>query len=92
MIVSFDCAETEKLFNDESSVRFRAIERIARRKLVMLNQAQSLNDIAALPGNRLHKLAGDLAGQYAIRVNDQFRICFTWKAPNAANVKIVDYH
>ena len=89
---SFRDAETEKLFRDEFSKKFQAIERTTRRKLVQLNQARTLADLSAIPGNRLEALKGDRAGQHCIRVNDQFRICFTWKEEDAQNVEIVDYH
>jgi toxin HigB-1 len=92
VIRSFRDAETTKLFNDELSKRFRAIERTARRKLNQLHQARSLSDLSALPGNRLEALKGERAGQYSIRINGQFRICFTWSEGDAYGVEIVDYH
>jgi proteic killer suppression protein len=91
MIRSFRDPEAEKLFRDRFSGRLRGIERTARRKLYQLHQARSLRDLA-LPGNRLEALRGDRAGQYSIRVNDQFRICFIWSEGEAADVEIVDYH
>lgn len=92
MIRSFGDAETAKLFHDEPCKRFQAIERTARRKLYQLHQARSLSDLSALPGNRLEALKGARARQYSIRVNDQFRVCFTWSDGDAHRVEIVDYH
>jgi proteic killer suppression protein len=68
------------------------IQRLARRKLRMLNNAQSLSDLRVPPGNRLEALKGDRAGFYSIRVNDQWRICFAWSDGDASEVEIVDYH
>ena len=92
MIKSFRCRDAECLFNDTATKRFRAIERVARRKLDMLNAASRLDDLRALPGNRLEALRGSRAGQHSIRINDQWRICFRWKEKNAFDVEIVDYH
>jgi toxin HigB-1 len=92
MIRTFRCKDTEALFNRQRSSRFRSIENVARRKLAMLNNAQSLQDLRAPPGNRLEELAGDRQGQHSIRVNDQWRICFLWKDRDAYEVEIVDYH
>jgi len=92
VIRSFRDTEAQKLFDDEFSKRYRAIERTARRKLTMLDEAETLQDLAALPGTLLEALARDRKGQHSIRINDQFRICFTWKHGNAENVEIVDYH
>ncbi len=72
--------------------RFQAIETVARRKLKMLNDADRLDDLAVLPGNRLEALRGDRQGQYSIRINDQYRICFEWRDGDAHQVEIVDYH
>jgi proteic killer suppression protein len=66
--------------------------RIARRKLVMLDDAETLDDLASLPGNRLEPLRGNRAGQYSIRINDQWRVCFVWTGTDADDVEIVDYH
>jgi toxin HigB-1 len=68
------------------------IQSVARRKLRMLNNAQSLDDLRLPPGNRLEALRGDRAGQFSIRINDQWRICFEWRGPDAYEVEIVDYH
>ena len=92
MIRSFRCRDTEVLFSDRQVPRFRAFERIARRKLLYLHRAKRLGDLRAPPGNRLEALKGNRKGQYSIRINDQFRICFTWKDGNAGDVEIVDYH
>lgn len=92
MIRSFRSKETESLFSDEDVPRLRAIERSARRKLLILHQAKSLDDVRVPPGNRLEALKGNRKGQYSIRINDQWRICFTWTAGNAHEVEIVDYH
>jgi len=76
----------------ESSRRFRNIEQAAYRRLVMLNGAKRLLDLAAIRSNHLEALAGSRAGQHSIRVNDQWRICFVWRDNDAWNVEIVDYH
>ena len=70
----------------------RELQGVARRKLRMLNNAQSLTDLRVPPGNRLEKLKRDRAGQYSIRINERWRVCFTWRAPDAWDVEIVDYH
>lgn len=93
MIRSFACQETERLFNDETSRRLPAnIQRVARRKLLLLNQSRRAEDLRSPPGNRLERLKGDRAGQYSIRINDQYRICFRWQGEDAFAVEIVDYH
>jgi len=92
MIRSFNCRDTEALFRDQDNVRFRAIERVARRKLLYLHRAKVLDDLRAPPGNRLEALKGNRKGQYSIRVNDQWRLCFGWKDGDAFDVEIVDYH
>jgi len=91
VIQSFRCADTERLFNRESMRRFKAIERQALRKLDMLDAAQDLRTLSTLPGNRLERLKGDRI-TYSIRINDQWRVCFQWRAGNAREVEIVDYH
>jgi proteic killer suppression protein len=68
------------------------LSRLAYNKLVLINAADAINDLRVPPGNRLEKLAGDRAGQYSVRVNDQWRICFMWSASGASNVQLVDYH
>ena len=92
MIKSFKCKDTEKLFNDRDVKRFRSISRKARIKLEMLNAAVSLNGLKVPPGNRLELLKGDRKGQYSIRIDSQWRICFRWEDGNAHEVEIVDYH
>lgn len=92
MIRSFRDADTEALFHDLDVPRFRAIERVARRKLLYLHRAQRLDDLRVPPGNRLEALKGDRKGQHSIRVNDQWRICFVWKNGELFDVEIVDYH
>jgi proteic killer suppression protein len=93
VIVSFASKETEKIYLGKTSARFpKDIQRIARRKLLYLDGAVDLQDLLAPPGNRLEKLEGKRAGQYSIRINDQWRICFDWEGNKAKNVEIVDYH
>lgn len=92
MIRSFKNHETERLFHDYRVRRFQAIETAARRKLKMLDDAARLDDLSALPGNRLESLKGDRQGQYSIRINDQYRVCFEWQDGHAYQVEIVDYH
>lgn len=92
MIRSFRCRDTQKLFEDRTVLRFRAIERIARRKLLLLHAAARLEDLRVPPGNRLEALKGDRAGQFSIRINDQWRICFQWSETEVTHVEIVDYH
>jgi proteic killer suppression protein len=92
VIRSFRDKETERVFRREFSRNFQGIARIAKRRLDQLHAAALLSDLAAIPGNRLERLTGDRAGQYSIRVNEQWRICFRWVEPDAAEVEIVDYH
>jgi proteic killer suppression protein len=92
VIKSFRSAEAEALFGDQPVARFRSIERPARRKLLYLSQARSLQDLWVPPGNRLEALKGDRKGQHSIRINDQWRICFRWLDGHAYDVDIVDYH
>lgn len=92
MIQSFACKDTEALFNRERSRRFGAIERQARRKLLMLEAALVLDDLRSPPGNRLEALKGDREGRFSIRINDQWRICFRWEQSGPHDVEIVDYH
>lgn len=92
MIVSFADRDTERLFRRERVARFQAVERAALRKLVMLDAALRVEDLTAPPGNRLEALRGDRAGQWSIRVNDQWRICFVWRDGHAEAVKLADYH
>ena len=92
MIKSFRSPEAEALFQDRPVARLRAIERPARRKLLYLSQARTLQDLMMPPGNRLEALKGNRKGQHGIRVNDQWRICFRWSDGHAYDVEIVDYH
>ncbi len=93
MIRSFRDRDTERIFLRERGARFaRSLQRIALRKLLLLDAAESLDDLRVPPGNRLEKLAGDRAGQYSIRINDQWCVCFRWQGGNAHEVEIVDYH
>jgi proteic killer suppression protein len=92
MIRSFKDAATARLFADEDVPRFRAIERQARRKLLLMHAVGALSDLRSPPGNRLEALKGDRKGQHSIRINDQWRICFEWRNGGAENVEIVDYH
>ena len=92
MIRTFRDKDAEALFNDTSVPRFRNIERVARRKLLYLNAARSIGDLRIPPGNQLEALKGDRKGQYSIRINDQWRICFAWRNGDALDVEIADYH
>jgi toxin HigB-1 len=92
VIRSFKDRDTARLFDDELVAKFRAIERQARRKLLYLNRARTIQDLNIPPGNRLEVLRGNRKGQHSIRINDQWRICFRWKDGDAHDVEIVDYH
>lgn len=92
MITSFKCVDTEALSKGTQVRRFANIAVVARRKLRQLEIATQLQDLRVPPGNRLEALKGDRAGQYSIRINDQFRLCFYWTATGAEDVEIVDYH
>ena len=93
MIRSFKSKEAEKLFVRVRSAKLPGdIQRVALRKLRMLNRAKILADLRVPPANRLERLSGDRAGQYSIRINDQWRICFRWETGDAFEVEIVDYH
>ena len=93
MIKTFASKETEKLFLREASRTLPTdIQRKARLKLEILDAAEKIDDLKVPPGNRLEKLSGDRQGQHNIRINDQWRICFVWKAGDAYSVEIVDYH
>jgi proteic killer suppression protein len=93
VIDSFASKETEKIFLGEVSKKLPIpIQRTARRKLLYLDEAEDLQDLLAVPGNRLEKLKGSRSGQYSIRINDQWRICFEWDGHKAHQVEIVDYH
>jgi toxin HigB-1 len=92
MIVSFRCRDTETLFRTEQTKRWGQIVSVAFRKLTYLQAATNLDDLRQPPGNRLEALKGNLAGYYSIRINDQWRLVFQWRAGGAHNVAIVDYH
>jgi len=93
MIKSFRSRETEKIWSGIRSKRLpQSIQQIARRKLRMLNNARSINDLRVPPANRLEALRGNRKGQHSIRINDQWRICFVWMDGDTVNVEIVDYH
>ena len=92
VIVSFGDADTEALARGLRVRRFARIESVARRKLRQLEIAGRLDDLRVPPGNRLEALKGDRAGQYSVRINDQYRVCFRWTAAGAERVEIVDYH
>ena len=92
MIKSFADDGTRRLFERERVPRFRNIESVARRKLEMLAAAHRLDELRVPPGNRLEALTGDRKGQRSIRINDQWRICFAWRADGPENVEIADYH
>jgi len=91
-IQSFRCQRTRDVFNGIRVRRFVQIERVAARKLAMLHAADRLDDLRIPPGNRLEPLNGDRYGQYSIRINDQFRLCFRWTSNGPADAEIVDYH
>lgn len=93
MIRSFKGKEAEKVFKRELSRKLpNDLQRMALRKLRMLNRSTNINDLRVPPANRLEKLKGDRAGQYSIRINDQWRLCFIWRSDDAFDVEIVDYH
>ena len=92
MIASFADKDTESLARGKRVRRFVAFERVAMRKIRQLQAASTLEDLRVPPGNRLESPKGDRLGQFSIRVNDQFRVCFTWNEGYAENVEIVDYH
>ena len=92
MIQSFADKDTEELFYSESNRRFAAIARVALRKLIQMNQARLLSDLAVPPGNRLERLRGRLSGLHSIRINDQWRIVFRWTDSGAEQVAITGYH
>lgn len=92
MILSFSDYDTDQLFHTEKNRRFSSIARVALRKLIQINQAATLQDMAVPPGNRLEALKGNYSGFHSIRINDQWRIVFRWTAAGAEEVAIVDYH
>lgn len=92
MIRHFRDKKTERFFSGETVKEFSGFKKAAERKLTMLDNASDLKDLLAPPGNRLESLRGDRAGQYSIRINDQWRICFVWKANGPDEVEIADCH
>ncbi len=93
MIRSFNNKETEKVYNQVFSTKLpESIQKIALRKLIMIDNAESINDLRVPPGNRLERLSGDREGQYSIRINDEYRICFVENNGDYYNVEIVNYH
>ncbi len=92
MIKGFRCADTRALFETGKSKRFSAITKAATRKLAQLDAAQTFEFLRSPPGNRLEALKGDRKGQFSIRINDQYRLCFRWNAEGPTDVGIVDYH
>ena len=92
MINSFGNKETRELYEKGSCKRYAQIVRIALRKLDMIAAATKVETLRVPPGNHLEKLSGDRSGQWSVRINDQWRICFDWSGGNAENVEIVDYH
>ena len=93
MIKSFNDSETEKIYLRERSRKLPPdIQQVALRKMRMINNAKNINDLRIPPANRLEKLSGNRAGQYSIRINDQWRVCFAWKDGDATDVEITDYH
>ena len=93
MIQTFGDEETERLFQRERVKKFPPpVQRSALRKLLLLDAAESLDDLRVPPGNRLEKLRGKRRGQYSIRINDQWRVCFRWESGDAYEVEIADYH
>jgi proteic killer suppression protein len=92
MILSFNCSDTARLFEAGKAKRFTNIRAVAERKLQMLDSAATLDFLRSPPGKRLEALSGDRAGQHSIRVNDQWRICFTWTADGPMGVEISDHH
>jgi proteic killer suppression protein len=92
VIRSFRSKDTAKLFHREQTRKYAGFQNVAKRKLDHVNAATSLSDLAAVPGNHFESLIGDRLGQYSIRINDRWRICFEWKDGDAYSVEIVDYH
>jgi len=92
VIRSFRDKDTEGIFRQQRVRRLQNIERIALRRLVQIDSASELRDLASPPANRLEALKGDRAGQYSVRINDRYRVCFRWKDGDAFDVEITDYH
>ena len=93
VIQSFGDADTERVWRRQRVRRFSSdLQRMANRKLLIIDAAETVSDLRTPPGNRLERLRGDQMGQYSIRINDQWRICFTWTPGGSADVQISDYH
>jgi len=92
VIRSFRDKDTEAVFERRRVRRFQQVAAVALRRLVQIDSADELRDLASPPANRLEMLRGDRAGQYSIRINDQYRVCFLWKDSHAFDVEIADYH
>ena len=92
MITSFRCKDTARLFGGGNPRRFRAIKTQAERKLAMIDAAATIEFLRSPPGNRLERLRGDRVGQWSVRINAQWRVCFHFAEGNATSVEIVDYH
>ena len=92
MIRSFKCTITQALFEGRTAARFVNFRAVAERKLQMLHRARIVEDLRVPPGNRLEALTGGRKGQFSVRINDQWRVCFVWTDGDAINVEIVDYH
>lgn len=92
MILNFKDAETERVYTTGKSRRFGSIARVAARRLGAISFAKEIEDLRNPPGNRLEALKGDRKGQYSLRINDPYRICFRWNGKDAEDVEIVDYH
>jgi proteic killer suppression protein len=92
LIQSFRCRHTRALFAGDDPPRFRGVKDVAVRKLAQLDAAETLAFLRSPPGNRLEALRGNRRGQYSVRINDQFRLCFVWTKTGPADVEIVDYH
>jgi proteic killer suppression protein len=92
VILNFKDAETERVYTTGKSRRFGSIARVAARRLGAISFAKAIEDLRDPPGNRLEALKGDRKGQYSLRVNDQYRVCFRWNGKDAEDVEIVDYH
>ena len=93
MIQGFADRDTERVWHREHVKKFGTdLQRVANRKLLMLDASENINDLRVPPGNRLEQLSGDRTGQHSIRINDQWRICFTWTSAGPSDVQITDYH
>lgn len=92
MILSFKANETQTLYETGKTTKFNQIARVALRKLIQLDEAITVEDLAVPPGNRLEALRGDRLGQHSIRINEQYRLCFVWNGKDAEAVEICDYH